>query len=588
MKKSTINGVNFYNAFRAGAQAIICNREHLNKINVFPVSDADTGNNLVHTIQSILEKTQHSESLKDTLDSLAANALAYARGNSGIIFSQYLCGLSKEICEDSEATIDYFAKSARNAVKYLYDSITEPVEGTMLTDIRDWADSLFHHSSKNHDFFVVLKMAFKDAVTSLNNTPNLLKKLAEHGVLDAGAQGFVNFLEGVINYILNGCHLNQAIETVVYEDIPDFHDNQKPAFRYCCEAVLNNLDLSLNELRKELQVKSDSLILAGDSAKIHLHIHHNHPDELFAFLDEVAKTSQIKVDDMLLQYDIAQNRKYSLGLIADSACDLPEEWRMKYQILTIPFGINFGDRFYLDKTTINAEQFYNKLKSDLNHPQSNQPSPALIESILQFAASHFEKTFSIHISRELSGIFNNIVSSCKKYSQIQPVNSKNLSVSSGLLTYRIADAIEKKWSFEEINLKISEWTEKSRIFTDISTLKYMVKGGRVSPLQGFAAKILNLKPIVSVDENGKGIAYGKSFSRKSNMKKILNIITNLAEKNEIWNYAIVHADNADRAQKYAERLTEILKKEPAYVMPLSPVVGVHNGIGAVGIGIMLE
>jgi DegV family protein with EDD domain len=116
----------------------------------------------------------------------------------------------------------------------------------------------------------------------------------------------------------------------------------------------------------------------------------------------------------------------------------------------------------------------------------------------------------------------------------------------------------------------------------------MIRSGRVSNAKGLLASLFNIKPIVSVDANGKGYAYGKSFSRKANMQKIINIISTLHKENEIWEYAIVHSDALDRANCYAEKLTDIIGKAPAYIMPLSPVVGVHNGIGAVAIGVSLK
>ena len=153
---------------------------------------------------------------------------------------------------------------------------------------------------------------------------------------------------------------------------------------------------------------------------------------------------------------------------------------------------------------------------------------------------------------------------------------------------RIAQAVEAGMEYEDIIEQSMEWREKTYIYTDIATLKYMVRGGRVSPLKGFVASLLNIKPIVSLDQNGKGIAYGRSYSRKANAVKIIKTIYTHAKINKIWQYAIVHSNASDRAQMYAEKLTDLIGKPPAYIMPLSPVVGVHNGIGSVAVGISLQ
>jgi DegV family protein with EDD domain len=133
-----------------------------------------------------------------------------------------------------------------------------------------------------------------------------------------------------------------------------------------------------------------------------------------------------------------------------------------------------------------------------------------------------------------------------------------------------------------------EWILKTKILVDIQTLKYMARGGRVSPMKGFLAKILNLKPIISLDSKGKGVAFGKSFNRRGNMKKIMRMIKNMADKEKLWNYAIVHAQNRERAEEYEEKIKESIHRNSAYIVDISPVIGVHNGIGAVGIALMFE
>jgi DegV family protein with EDD domain len=143
-------------------------------------------------------------------------------------------------------------------------------------------------------------------------------------------------------------------------------------------------------------------------------------------------------------------------------------------------------------------------------------------------------------------------------------------------------------AWDEILQSIDSWCKKATILTDVNTLKYMVRGGRVSPMKGAVARLLNLKPIVTLDASGAGAAYGKSFSRAGNMKKIITSIEEMMLSSRIREYAIVHAQAPQRAAEYAEKLTAILGKKPAYITPLSPVVGVHNGPGTVAVGIMEE
>ena len=107
-------------------------------------------------------------------------------------------------------------------------------------------------------------------------------------------------------------------------------------------------------------------------------------------------------------------------------------------------------------------------------------------------------------------------------------------------------------------------------------------------MKGFLAKLLNLKPIVSIDSEGRVIRFGKSFSRQNNMKKIVQRIKEMSKKADIWNYAVVHAQSRQRAELYAEKLQEAIHLDPAFIMDVSPVIGAHTGIGTIGIGLMYK
>jgi DegV family protein with EDD domain len=592
MKIRYLDGKRFYLGLVAGGEAVIRNRKYLNKINVFPVADADTGTNLAMTMQSIMERSKIGKTLQETLHSVADSALSGARGNSGIIFAQFLHGLSHELPEKGIITVKYFAESAQKSVKRLYNSLMNPVEGTMLTVIREWSDNLVEQSDRNTDFLTVLTNSLTVAQQSLNKTPDKLKVLADSGVVDAGASGFVSFLEGVVEFIHKGS-LKKAvaykapIESIITDEI---HLEEPGLYRYCSEAILSAKDSSINAIREAIAKFGDSLILAGDPEKLHVHIHTNTPEELFEEFNRLGEVSGIKVDDMRRQYEISHNRKFDIGLITDTASDLPEELIDRYQIQQIPFGISFGNRQYLDKRTIQSEHFYQLLKTDRKHPVSSQPSPQLVRNSIEFSTGYYKQIIAVHISDKLSGVVQTATSMAKDIpgTEIKIINSKQLSVSEGLLTLRFAEAIAEGMAYDDIIRESENWIKNTKIYTDIDTLKYMVRGGRVKPLTGFIAAVLNLEPIVSLDEEGKALAYGKSFSRKSNMKKITNIIKTELNKKGLWKYAIVHADAEKRAKQYAEILTTVTGQCPAYIMQLSPVVGVHNGIGTVGIGIIYD
>lgn len=592
MKISYLDGHRLYYAFLVGGNAVIKDQNYLNKINVFPVPDADTGTNMASTMRSIAESAKPDRSAGLTLRSIADAALSGARGNSGLIFAQFLHGLSEEVANFKKISTNLFGRSVKRAAQKTYKAIVSPVEGTMLTVIDDWADATYRQSTKCRDFADLLVHSLQFAHQSLSETPRKLAVLAKAGVVDAGAKGFVDFLEGIVHFIKKG-KLKYLYKPERIPDEPSVHPHSHKsaiAHRYCSEALLTGENMDLARIRDELNSYGDSAIVAGSEKKARIHIHTDRPADLFYRLKDYGSIIQIKADDMQRQYEASHERKFKIALVTDSSADLPQSFIDEHQIHVIPFHLSFGETLFLDKVTISQEQFYTLLQTHPEHPKSSQPTRQSIQSLFSFLGSHYESIIVINISDKLSGAFrlSQEASSVIEDKRISVVDSRQLSVSLGLLVCRIAEAIREGKSHSEIAGLAEEWVSKTKILVDIQTLEYMVRGGRVSPLKGFLAKALNLKPIITLDSEGKATASGKSFSRGQNMKKIVGLIKGMKEKGEFWNYAIVHAQNRGRADMYAEKLTKELETEPLYTMDISPVVGVHNGIGAVGIGLMYE
>jgi len=593
MKISYLDGPRLYYAFIVGGNEVIKDQKYLNKINVFPVPDSDTGTNLASTMRSIAEGTVPNPYVYRTVHSIADMALSGARGNSGLIFAQFLHGISKEIKNEKRILTSSFGEIVKTAVQYAYRSVVSPVEGTMLTVMNDWAEAVYQQRTKKQDFVDLLSYSLQVAKESLIETRYKLPVLTKAGVVDAGAKGFVDFLEGITNFLKKGKLKKIPKPTAFWREDAEFHvhkDKDAIEQRYCTEALLVGKGMNLDKLREEIIPFGSSAIMAGSEEKVRIHIHTDHPADLFYRLKDYGTIAQLKTDDMQKQYEASYERKSKIALVTDSACDLPQKIIDEYQIHVIPFNLSFGDSLFLDKVTITPEQFYTLLKTHREHPKSSQPSLKTVQNLFSFLASHYESIIVVNISDKLSGAFkfSQEASSIVQNKKISVIDSKHLSVSLGLIVLRAAEEIFKGKSHEEIVKLAQEWISKTKILVDIQTLKYMVRGGRVSPMKGFLAKILNLKPIVSLDSEGKADAFGKSFSRRGNIKKIMRTIKDRTDREKLWNYAIVHAQNRERAEMYAEQIEGSICRKPAYIMDISPVIGVHNGIGAVGIALMFE
>ena len=592
MKIKYLDGRRLYYAFLAGGRAVIRDQQYLNRINVFPVPDSDTGTNLASTMRSIAERARAFRSAERTLGSIADAAIVGARGNSGLIFAQFIYGLSQEARNEVRLSPKRFAELARRAVQHARQSIVTPVEGTMITLLHDWAEAIYEQRLKMTDFVELLSYSLRVAERSLRETPQKLEVLAKAGVVDAGAKGFFDFLEGVVTFIRKG-DIKEIIraETAPLPPPPDVHMGRSSVTRrYCTEALIVGEGMDVGVVRAAVQAAGESGIVAGSRSKLRLHVHTDSPAGLFAQVRKFGTVAEIKADDMLRQFEAAHQRKAAIALLTDSACDLPREILDDHQIHVIPFTLSFGDSLFLDKVTITPDEFYGLLKTNREIPKSAQPSPAAVKSAIEFLAGHYGQVIVVTISSKLTGFFEQALAARKSLGpeKVRVVDSRNLSAGHGLIVLRIAEAIRSGLGIEAITARAAEWVAKTKLWVDIRTLKYMVRGGRVSPLKGLLASLLNIKPIIALDAEGKPAAVGKSFSRRRNMKKIVELVRRETAGKRVWNYAVVHAQNPYRALRYADELGPVIGKKPAFIMDISPVIGVHNGIGVVGICLMFE
>jgi len=594
-KVAFLNGKSLYYSFLAGAQRIIDHQSELNKINVFPVPDADTGSNMASTIRSVIDNIQPSSSYKVTADSIAAAALIGARGNSGVIFAQFLYGMSNETGNVESITVNGFAESIQRSVSYIYDAISNPVEGTMLSVIRDWADYIYRNRYSFDDFRKLLAASMDIAHKSLVATADRLKLLTRVDIVDAGAKGFVLFLEGILEFITTGnIRLLRSLTRSETETTPVAEvDHDSLTYRFCTEALIKGEALDKQKLRGIVRTFGDSIVIAGSPKTLRLHIHTDQPQKLFEELRSFGTLTFQKADDMHKQYEVAHHRKWNIALVTDSSCDLPPDLVDFYQIHMVPINLFFGENHYLDKVTIHPEQFYRLLELEKNLPTSAQPNEKTFENLYSHLTSHFDSVIAIHIGGKLSGTFNNSLKSAEKISResgkkISVFDSKHISGSLGLIVLRIAKAIENGMSHDEIVQNIPGWIDKTRLLISVKTLKYFVKGGRVSKMKGLIGNLLHMKPIVSLNAEGKTYMLGKTFTMKGNVNKVLQIVNDTLPHEKMMNYIILHAHCEKDARWFAEAMVDITGMDPLAMVDISPVIGVHSGPGTMAVSFMLE
>jgi len=283
----------------------------INAINVFPVPDGDTGTNMLLTMHSAMQEAkQNTDSNASSIaKSMAYGALMGARGNSGVILSQFLRGLAKGLEDKKSFNGKDFAKALAEASEAAYEGIMHPVEGTILTVLKDAANAADRAAkTDSENLLPVVETATEAARDSVARTPDLLPVLREAGVVDAGGQGLYVLFDGALHFLKGeATKIKNRKPELVTANLPlaskmaPIAEVEVP-YGYCLEFLVEGQKLNLNKIRKKLKKKGQSLIVAGNCSMVRVHIHSFKPGEILDYATHLGTLHQVKVNNMDDQY----------------------------------------------------------------------------------------------------------------------------------------------------------------------------------------------------------------------------------------------------------------------------------------------
>ena len=570
--------------------------QYLNDINVFPVADGDTGTNMAATMNSIVEEINKCKesSFAKISSVIADSALTGARGNSGAILAQFFQGLAEETKDKVRLSTETFAQAATKAAEQARKAISHPQEGTIITVMKDWANHLAENAHHTPDFVELFKKSLSKAKDSLAKTPDKLLILKKAGVVDAGAQGFVNILEGIVNFIEYGRIKSLKAIASTANKMRSFNldkVNSGINFQFCAECLLEGNDLDLETIKQKIDFLGDSLIVAGSVNRAHIHIHTDKPEDVFTELSEFGTIAKTKVDDMHKQHIKIKldTHTKSVGLMTDSTCDLPPEIIKKYNIHVVPIAIQVGNKSYLDQVEIKPKDFIHILETSNEKLSTSQPPPAFFTEAYNKIALKYESIISLHISEKLSGTIQGARIGCKamKYSnKIHVVDSKTSSVALGLLVVEAAQLIQERFNLKEIIDRIKIAADNVKIFISIPTLKYLMRSGRLNKTKGFLGTLFNLKPILTINADGNIVEAAKVMGQKRVIYKTVDLAIQFAKRVKNPRFAIAHVATPELAQWYSDKIRAIFHSSKVMIAEASPALSIHIGIGGAAIAVL--
>lgn len=300
-----IDGAAFLGLLEGGIRNIELHRSELNELNVFPVPDGDTGTNMLMTLKQGLLAADRTASLSDASRSFASAAVLGARGNSGVIVSQFIKGIAEGFVGLDKADVSAFSGALTKGVGRAYSAVAKPTEGTMLTVARQSADALSRALPENLD--EAIDIILVSAKLSLQRTPELLPVLKKAGVVDSGGAGIVYLFEGMKKY-LSGESIELGDEDV---DVPErmdlslFDKNTEFTYGYCVEGVLqlkrDVCDFDLEDFIDDLSDVGESIVATLENDKVKLHIHVKKLGRIMDLVQKYGELLTVKIENMTVQ-----------------------------------------------------------------------------------------------------------------------------------------------------------------------------------------------------------------------------------------------------------------------------------------------
>lgn len=584
-----LDGDRLMRALSAGIAHLFQRREYLNRINVFPVPDGDTGTNMAFTFKTILEAA--SAGRPDRVDALMARiadaALDGARGNSGAIMAQYLHGFSEAIAGRRLLTADGFARASQAGAAAAWKAMSSPVPGTLPTVLEDFSSELAERVAKGvDDIRALVRFGLERARRSLAATPELLPVLKQAGVVDAGAQGFVDLLEGI----------NAYIELGRVDRLPEGFAESMPAgtgeltvgeHRYCTECVIEGNALDRDAIMQRLTaLDASSLVVAGGGRRVRVHIHVNQPAEVFLACEAFGAIVQQKADDMQRQHGLL-NQPGGVGIAVDSGADIPPSEIERLAIHVVPVRLSFGDREYLDRVSLSAPEFYALLENASEAPLTSQPPPQDFTRVYTLLTSHGYDVISVGLSQKLSGTTAAALQAAARQppGRVRVFDSFSASAGQGLLAMIAAEAAKLGMTAGEVEALLLEMRPRTRVVAVADDLAWAVRGGRVPGWVKWLTGFLHINPVLTASRDGRLTLGGFHAGRGARPEALARSALRRMDAERMYRVLIAHANHAEGA---AELRRLILQQHgrvhSCHVTDAGPALGVHLGPGGLIVG----
>lgn len=574
----------------AAADWVAAGRDELNRLNVYPVPDGDTGTNMCLTLRAVAQSLRSlgDAPLPEVTSTMAAASVRGARGNSGMMLSQFLLGVQEGLGSGLRATARDLAAAVRRGFDRLYGSLDDPVEGTILTVAREAADEA-GRAAGERDIRVFMARLVQRTEVALQRTPELLAVLKAAGVVDAGAKGFVRLLDGVKRLIEEGHLAEGAVERLVPNAAAQTEIASERDFQFCTEVMIRATTRpAAGQVRQSLRPLGSSIVVleAGDVLKAHIHT--DTPQAVFDLAASWGTVEFTKADDMRAQHAALQAKR-AIAFVADTACDLPDSLVFEHRIGLVPTQIIMDDRVYRDRLEMTSGEFIGRLRAGVDVTTS-QPTPQAFQEAFSDATRDAEVVIAVVLAAALSGTFANAEAAARDFGgRVRVVNSRSASLGEGLLVLRGVELAGQGWSPDAITRELDRVRRQSGMLFTVASFERLVRSGRLSRARAWLGNRLNIKPVMALSTEGKIEPVAKARGATGARQRILELLDRaLARRPRALRLGIAHGDVPEFAEELRRELVQRYQPKECLVSLITPVVAAHAGVGAWGVFYQIE
>jgi DegV family protein with EDD domain len=598
-------------AARGAAAAVEASRGRLNDLNVYPVPDGDTGSNLADTARELATGLEAATAEGPAAVAAAAKraVLMGASGNSGAILSQIVGGFADVAGAAGEIDSHVLARALRSATDAAYRPVQQPIEGTMLTVIREMAETAERLAGDDLD--AALDAVLEAGADSVARTQGMLAVLRDAGVVDAGAAGLVEFCRGAVAGA-RGEHIQAPLEALERPLSFEAVHQEESLFRYCTSFLLEGDEIDRDRLESELLTMGDCLLVVGEAPMCRVHLHTDDPGAALSRAVAMGSLDRVAIANMHEQTRQREERlsagptlvalpggradaggltAENTAIVLDSTADLPHPEREHANWRMVPLTVRFGDEQFEDWREIEPEEFYRRLRNGDPHPQTAAPSPGAYLRAFE-ALSDYAHIIVLPVSSRVSGSVQ-----AARIAADDPAAGGRVTVLDGLTvsvgTVMLAEGVQRLLEAGTTVEEVTEWVESARerlrLVIYVDTLEYLRRGGRISRTIELAGNVVGLRPLLTLRDGELALYRRVLGGRRRALREFDRFLCDNAPPDADVRVALAHGADPAGAEGVAEAVRRLRPRARIErVSELGAVVGTHGGPGTLGLRVLAE